>query len=228
MRQEVLVSRPTGSNDSDGVQPAVGYQTRALARALAILDAFTIEEPALTTKDLHLRLDLPKPTVSRLASMLELHGFLRRADGAYELGPKTFELGSLYVRQHRVFERFRLPLKRLSAESKQTTCLAELAGFSIVHLLVMRSPMPVHYVTETGSRAPAHATGLGKALLASIEAEEVERLLGDGGLEPFTRNTICDRDELFAELDRIRKRGYAVDNEEYAAGLKCLAIAIEL
>ncbi len=99
---------------------------------------------------------------------------------------------------------------------------------SIVHLLVARSPTPVHFVTETGSRAPAHATGLGKALLASIEADEVDRLLGDDRLERFTRNTICDRDGLFAELDHIRKRGYAVDNEEYAEGLKCLAIAIEL
>ena len=199
-----------------------------MARALAILDAFSAEESALTTKDLHLKLDLPKPTISRLGSMLERHGFLRRSNGAYELGPKTFELGSLYVRQHRVFERFRWPLQRLSAESKQTTCLAELAGFSIVHLLVARSPMPVHYVTETGSRGPAHATGLGKALLASIEAEEVDRLLGDSRLERFTANTIRGRDELFAELDGIRKRGYAVDDEEYADGLKCVAIAIEL
>jgi IclR family acetate operon transcriptional repressor len=216
------------SDSSSASKSSVGYQTRALARALAILDAFTAEQPALTTKDLHLKLDLPKPTISRLASMLERHGFLRRSDGTYELGPKTFELGSLYVRQHRVFERFRLPLQRLSAESKQTSCLAELAGSSIVHLLVSRSPMPVQFVTETGSRAPAHATGLGKALLASIEADEVDRLLESSRLERFTANTICDREELFAELDRIRKRGYAIDDEEFAEGLKCIAIAIEL
>ena len=217
-----MATRPAGSNNS------VGYQTRALGRALAILDSFTTDEPALTVKDLHLRLDLPKPTISRLASMLEQNGFLRRSDSAYELGPKTFELGSLYVRQHRVFERFRRPLETLSAESKQTACLAEIAGSSIVHLLIVPSPMPVQHVTETGSRAPAHATALGKALLASFEADEVNRLLGEGPLTRFTANTINNRNKLFAELDRVRRRGYALDREEYAEGLMCVAIAIEL
>ena len=217
-----MATRPATSTNS------VGYQTRALARALAILDAFTADDAALTVKDLHLKLDLPKPTISRLASMLEQHGFLRRSDGAYELGPKTFELGSLYVRQHRVFERFRRPLETLSAESKQTACLAEIAGPSIVHLLIVPSPMPVQHVTETGSRAPTHATALGKTLLASLDADDASRLLGDGSLARFTSNTITDRDELFAELDQVRRRGYAVDNEEYAEGLMCVAIAIEL
>jgi IclR family acetate operon transcriptional repressor len=213
----------------DGAGPAtVGYQTRAVERALAILDGFTDDRPELTVKELHELLDLPKPTISRLASMLERKGYLRRNGAAYELGPKTFELGSMYVRQRRVLDRCRGPLKSLAAVTRQTACLAEIAGSSIVHLLVIPSPMPVQHVTEPGSRAPAHATALGKALLAALEPDEVDALLGPAPYERYTENTIPSRDALFEELDRVRRQGYAVDDEECAPGLKCVAVAMEL
>jgi IclR family transcriptional regulator, acetate operon repressor len=208
--------------------PAVGYQTRSVERALAILDVFSDDRAQVTLKDLHEILELPKPTISRLASMLDRKGYLRRNGAHYELGPKTFELGAMYVRQRRVVDRCRGPLKTLALATRQTASLAEIAGAGIVHLLVVPSPMPVQHVTETGSRAPAHATALGKVLLAALEPDEVDAQLGPGPYERFTENTITGREALFEELNRVRRQGYAVDNEEFAPGLKCVSIAIEL
>ena len=213
--------------ETDTVPTSVGYQTRALERALAILDCFSRERAELTTKDLHGLLDLPKPTISRLAAMLHRKGYLRRVGNVYELGPKTFELGSLYVRQNPSLDSCRRPLESLAATSRQTSCLGQLAGANIVHLLVAASPMPVQHVTETGSRAPAHATGLGKAILATLEPEDVDAVMGPGPYERFTTNTICDRRQLFEELEIIRRRGYAMDDEESSPGLKCVAVALE-
>jgi IclR family acetate operon transcriptional repressor len=204
----------------------VGYQTRSLTRALAILDAFTNELRPLSVKDLHERLALPKPTVSRLARELERGGYLQQVGRAYEIGPKMFELGSLFVRQHRFEDVAHPHLQGLAAETRQTACLALLAGREVVNVLVASSPRPVQYVAQVGDRDPAHATGLGKALLSQLPDEHVNEMFNDG-IARFTPNTIRDVRTLLAELRRTRRRGYAVDDEETALGLRCVAVAFD-
>lgn len=206
----------------------VGYQTRSLTRALAILDAFATEQRPLTVKDLHELLVLPKPTISRLARELERGGYLRQSERAYELGPKTFELGSLFVRQHRFDDVGQAHLQALAAETLQTASLAMLAGADVIHVLVAASPRPVQHVTEVGSRAAAHATALGKSMLSALSDEEVAALLGRDRLIRFTPNTLADLEALLAELRRVRQRGYAVDSEETSAGLRCVGVFAQL
>jgi IclR family acetate operon transcriptional repressor len=205
---------------------APSYQTRALVRALAILDAFSLDRSVLGVKDLHLHLGLPKPTVSRLTRALESEGYLRAVDGGFELGTKTFELGSLFTHHHGELDFARRPLEELAISASQTSALATLAGRNIVHLVVVLSPHPVQYVTEVGSRAPAHATGLGKALLAALTDAQLDNTLGPGPYPGFTPNTICKRDDLIGELNQIRTRGFAVDNEESHLGLKCVSVLV--
>jgi len=206
----------------------VGYQTRSLTRALAILDAFSTGQQVLTIKELHERLDLPKPTISRLARELARGGYLRNAGRAYELGPKTFELGSLFIRQRRLDDLGQTHLSALAAKTLQTASLALLAGTDMIHVIVAPSPHPIQHVTEVGSRAEAHATGLGKALLAALPEEDVPALLGSKPLTRLTVNTIGDVETLMEELSRIRERGFAFNNEETAIGLKCVAVAADL
>lgn len=205
----------------------VGYQTRSLTRALAILDAFTNEIRPLSVKDLHELLGLPKPTVSRLARELERGGYLQQVGRAYELGPKIFELGSLFMRQHRFDDVAQLNLQELAAETMQTACLALLAGREVVNILVASSPQPVQYVAQVGDRDPAHATGLGKVLLSQLPDERVKEMFSDGPIARFTPKTICDVRTLLAELRRTRRRAYGIDDEETALGLRCVAVAFE-
>jgi IclR family transcriptional regulator, acetate operon repressor len=206
---------------------SVGYQTRSLTRALAILDAFTNEIRPLSVKDLHERLGLPKPTVSRLARELERGGYLQQVGRAYEIGPKTFELGSLFVRQHRFDEVAQPHLQALAAETLQTACLALLAGREVVNILVASSPRPVQYVAQVGDRDPAHATGLGKVLLSQLPDERLKEMFSDGPMPRYTPKTISDVPTLLAELRRTRRRAYAIDDEETALGLCCVAVAFE-
>lgn len=207
---------------------SVGYQTRSLARALAILDAFGPDRTTLSVKDLHELLGVPKPTVSRLASVLEQHGLLRGAGHAYKLGPKTFELGALFAQQYDLDDAGRATLEAMADESSQTSSLALLSGRSVVYLIVARPSRPIHHVTESGSREYAHVTGLGKALLSALPDAAVDRVLGPEPYPRRTANSITDRASLREELARSRKRGYALDREEFALGLRCVAIHVDL
>lgn len=216
------------SADLDRAGEGVGYQSRALTRGLAILGAFDDAHPVLTPAQLHARLDIPKPTIVRLAMILEQEGFLRRADGSYRLGPRSFELGQVYLRGMHLADVVQPVLSELSEELAETCCLASLHGREIVHLAVAKSTRPVRYVTEVGQRAPAHASGLGKALLSRMGEEEVTAAMGNGPYERFTAHTLVDRAALAAELERTRERGFARDMEEAALGLRCVAVAGEL
>jgi IclR family acetate operon transcriptional repressor len=211
---------------SDEPGAEVGYQTRALTRALTILDAFGGDHEALSVATLHQSLKLPKPTIIRLAGVLEKYGYLRRLDGGYELGPKTLELGALYLRRHGVLDIVRPILERLRDEVGETICLASLSGPDVLHLDVIPSLRPIHYRTDVGSRAPAHSTALGKAILATLNEDQMNEVLGPPPYRALTPKTHTDRSSLLNEVELTRRRGYALDNEESALGLKCLGIAV--
>jgi IclR family acetate operon transcriptional repressor len=210
---------------SDKLGADVGYQTRALTRALTILGAFTSNSQALSVATLHESLDLPKPTIIRLAGVLEQYGYLRRRDGGYELGPKTLELGALYLRRHGILDIVRPVLERLRDEVSETICLASLSGPDVLHLDVIPSLRPIHYRTDVGSRAPAHSTALGKAILATLDEDQVDKVLGHPPYRALTPNTLTERPSLLKEIELTRRRGYSLDNEESELGLKCVGIS---
>ena len=202
------------------------YQTRALSRALAILDLFSEECRTLAVKDIHARLGIPKPTIVRLASLLESEGYLRRHDAGYSIGPKALHLGSLYARDNALIDLSREPLEQLAARTFQTASLAKLAGSRIVHVVVAGSSRPVRHVKQAGTLGLPHATGVGKAILSRLPLEAVDRIMGEEPYQVLTPKTITRRKALLAELERVREAGYAVDDEETAPGLKCCAVPV--
>src|SRR5262245_28930497 len=124
------------TNQVGGKGERVGYQTRSLTRALAILDAFTAERRNLGVKDLHVLLDIPKPTVSRLAGDLQKAGYLRSTADGYELGPRIFELGLVFDEQYHLQELARPLLHELAQNANQTACMGILDGPEIIHICV--------------------------------------------------------------------------------------------
>ena len=204
----------------------VGYQTRALTRALMILDSFSGNEETLTIAGLHRSLGLPKSTIIRLANELEQHGYLKQRNGGYELGAKTLELGALYLRRHGVLDIVRPILEELRDDVGETVCLATLADGDVLHLDVIASLKPIHYRTDVGSRAPAYSTALGKAILATMDDDAIGSAVGPGPYRALTPNTLRRWPDLLADIKRTRKRGYALDAEESALSLKCVGVAV--
>ena len=207
--------------------PRSAAPVRALQRALAILDAFSLDETHLSLSRLAAKTALPKATVFRLASTLVLESYLERVSDGYEIGLQCFRLGNIF-RDGIDLRTQALPhLINLRDQTGETVQLAVLSGNSAVYLERVFSQRPVAYMrSRVGAVLPAYSTGVGKALLAFQPAEEIERFLQEAPRERFTSNTITEPDDLRAEFARIRSRGFALDSEERESGVRCIAAPI--
>ena len=148
------------------------------------------------------------------------------ADRRYALGSRMWELAQAVPR----VEDLRTLLNPLMDEAVrrtgETVQLATLDGVSAVYLALSESPHPVKLTSRAGVRLPAHTSAIGKALLAELDPDEAARRLKGARLARRTEHTIASVPELLAELERTRDRGYAVDNEEFAIGLRCIGVPI--
>ena len=200
----------------------------AVTRAAAILDALA-ESPAVPTplSDLARRLGLPKSSVANICAALVEANFVRRAGAGFLLGRRLAELGGAYLGTVDQVQEFYDLADRLPVASEETTQMALLDGVEVTYVARHDGRQPIRLASEIGRRLPASCTALGKAALASLEpADLAERLRGVETLPVLTPNSHRRVADLLDDLDEIRRRGYAVDNEETAEGIICLGVAI--
>lgn len=201
---------------------------QSLGRGLDILDAIAREDRPLGITDLSRRLGLAKGSVTRLVTTLAQRGCLFRDPETtkYRLGIEVWRLGNAAMPRidvrtiaHPVMER----LNAITAETVHLTVLTE-AG-EMVFLDKIDSTRAVRPHIELGARLPPHCVANGKAVLAFRPLEQVERLIGPR-LQRFTETTITRKEKLLAELDRVRRLGYAVNQGEYLSEASGLAAPI--
>jgi DNA-binding IclR family transcriptional regulator len=189
-------------------------------RALAILATFSPDRPALRVSELARELGLHKSTVSRLLAILQARGLVRREGDHFEPGPELARLGALAVSSLPLVEAARKPLEELAELTGETVNLAIRRGDEAVNVLQVQTAHFVGMTDWTGRGAPLHATANGKVLLAFGE----DRLPNE--LPALTDKTIVDRNELRAEVERVRERGYAAAVEELEIGLVAVAAPV--
>jgi DNA-binding IclR family transcriptional regulator len=195
----------------------------SVSKALALLDAFSAETPELTLSELSRRVGAHKSSTFRLLSTLEAHGFVQRspAGRGYRLGWKPLELaGRLRYGLRELAAPF---LEELAERSGEIVHLSILDGAEIVYLDKHGRSQPLTVSTRVGGRSPAHASAMGKALLAGLPPAALRRLLGGRRLKRFTPTTITEPRRLARELQAIRRQGFALDNEETFPGIRCVA-----
>lgn len=204
------------------------YQVRALTRALRILDLFSLTRPELSLAEIALEADVPKSTAFRLLSVLEEHGYVDRDAEAesYRMGVRPFELGSVYLQTRTIEDEARPHLRRLARGCHQTANLGVLNRGEVLHIAVVPPDRPIHYFASVGDREKPHCTGLGKALISEFDRSQLEDLLTQHPPIRYTDNTITDIDDLERSLAEVRRQGFAFDNEERFAGLKCIAAPV--
>jgi DNA-binding IclR family transcriptional regulator len=204
------------------------YRVQVLDRALGILDLLSSEGPEVPLTELSGRLKLHKSTVHRLLMVLERHRLVEResATGKYRLGLKLFELGSKAVAHVDLGERARPSLKRLVFETGETAHLCILDRGEVLSLANVESPRTIRTPSTVGRRTAAHCTASGKVLLAHLPEEDLNDLINQNGLTTYTRNTITVPAELKSELQKVRDRGWALDNEEIEDNLKCIGAPV--
>lgn len=173
------------------------------------------------------RTAIPKATVSRLVKEMETEGLLERSAGKVELGLRLFELGERASRRRSVRE-VALPfMADLREATQQTIHLAILDRTDVVYVEILRGRNTPRFPSAVGRRLPAHATGVGKALLAESSEEVVDAVIG-AGLARVGPRTITSPGALRRHLKWISSSGLAYEHEESAVGVACVASAIQV
>jgi IclR family acetate operon transcriptional repressor len=204
------------------------YVVRSIIRAADLLELVrSAEGEGISLRDLARQAGLPKPSVFRIMRTLESVSLVERISGSdrFKVGIRCFELGHAYLHQTSLKAEALPILKRLVAATRETVHLAVLDDeFRVVYLEKLDSPRAVGIMmSRVGGTAPAHCTGLGKAMLACLDDEGLRAMAERGLLKRYTRNTITDLEVLKAELDEIRGKGFALDREEHEVGVRCVA-----
>jgi DNA-binding IclR family transcriptional regulator len=205
-----------------------GTRAKSAIRALDVLDALVKTADGATFAELQRSLGFPKSSLHELLSVLVSRGYvdLDLSSKAYMLGIRVWENGQAYLQHHTLLHEARPVMDRIVEQLNETVQLATLDGLENVYLAKVDCSHPIRLASEVGKRLFAHATGLGKAQLAYLPQEVLTQRLKGQTLPRFTANTIVDPAALMEELDAIRERGFAIDGEEYAEGLECLAVPI--
>ncbi len=198
---------------------------QTLLRGLEVLNAFRDRED-FGISDLSRRLGLPKSAVHRVMRTLANGRFVEQTPARrYRLGLRVLELGNLCRLRLDLATRAQPILESLSNRAGANAHLAKLDGVEVFDLLRVEHPAPQRITRNPMLRRPAHCTALGKAILAFESSARVEEILG-AGLPRLTRKTITQPERFLNELARVRKRGYAVDNEEFYPGTRCVAAPV--
>ncbi|MGC1430524.1 MAG: HTH-type transcriptional regulator BhcR [Albidovulum sp.] len=218
-------SRPRGRPKSFHDKTAENT-IQSLDRALKILQVIS-EAGGLTLSELALRTDQSAPTVYRVLTTLQTHGFAEMEEPGqlWHVGAGAFRVGSEFLRRTKVVERARQPMDRLMRSTGETANLGVERQGQVLFLAQVETHEVIRAFFAPGTLSPVHSSGIGKALLAWLPEARLHEIAA-AGLERFTARTLCEAAALTADLEATRKRGFALDDEEKTEGMRCVAAPI--
>lgn len=204
------------------------YLIQSVSHALDILESFTKTDDELGVTELSKRLGLHKNNVFRLLATLELRGYIEqnRETDNYRLGPKTLQLGSIFIEQRECRRQARPILEDLMVSTGETAVVAVLRATKVIFMDSVETDRTVRAVSRVGAMLPAHCTAVGKANLSFLPPAEIEQLYPENELPAVTPRTLQTRDALLSELKVAKERGYAVENEECDLDVKSVAAPV--
>lgn len=200
---------------------------KVLHKTLDIVEAIRQNPQGMFLVDVSRSVSMPKPTVFRILSTLEARGYMTRRDGGrYVLARKMFSPADPGVVDQLLMKTAPPLIERLAAASRETVNLGILDGAEVLIMHAVESPQTVRMTAKAGNRRHVHTTALGKVLIAETPVEELEQLLKAKGLPRMTRRSLATIDALIKDLRRVRRRGYAIDDQENEPEGRCVAAKI--
>jgi DNA-binding IclR family transcriptional regulator len=218
-----------GASEKDERNPDTDpYQLQGLDRVVAILDLLGASNDSLSLAEICQRMGLHKSTAHRALMALERTGMIERAPAnRYRLGLKLYDMGSRAVEQIDLRSRVHPYLRKLALRVGETVHLGVLHKIRVVYIdKVEPINRRVCISSRTGTSNPVYSTSLGKSILAYLPAEEVVKTVAKIQFTGFTSKTLTSPEELLEALERVRRRGYAVDDEEMEIGTRCVGAPI--
>jgi IclR family transcriptional regulator, pca regulon regulatory protein len=195
----------------------------ALARGLDVIRVFQPRQPVMSLAAVAAAAELARPTARRILLTLEQMGYVRPAEGGFELTPRVLELGMSYVLSRNLWEIARPHMQKLVGRTHESSSIAQLDGSDIVYVARVAVPKIVALAVTIGTRFPAMQTSLGKVLLASLPPDVAERVLAEPSRSGITARWQPTAEERAAALREVRARGWALTDEQLAPGIRSIA-----
>lgn len=217
--------RAADKRAAESDQPGKAFPT---VKAVAILETMATAKRPLSVSEIGVLLGLPKPTAHRIARMLENEGLLQREPGSRRLvpGARLVRLGVELVAASMQRAPRHAILEALSQQVGETCNFGVMAGSHVLYIDRVEAVWPFGLRFEPGSRVPLHCTSMGKLFLSLIPPRKRAVLLESLELQPYTDNTITDIARLEDELEKIKRAGVSVDDQEFLAGVICIAVPV--
>lgn len=200
---------------------------RALDRGLVLLRELA-EVRNITLSDLASRAEMPPSSTHRILSTLQKHGFVEFDEVTQEwmIGIEAFRIGNTFLLRTNLVEAARKTLRHLMEETGETANLGITDSGDVVFVDQVETQNPIRAFFRPGTRGHMHSSGIGKSLLADMPRRDVEKIIKEKGQPGFTPNTLVSSEALFEDLNKTRKRGWSIDDEERHSGMRCVAANI--
>ncbi len=211
---------------STGKNTAAQAPVKSLAKALSLLECLGgAGGRGMNLSQLANELQMPLSTAHRLLNSMLAAGFVEfdEHQGSWSVGLKTFIIGSTYLKKRDFVVCARPLMADLVSRSGETSNLAILDDNKIIFIAQVECEEVMRMVVAPGSRGPAHATAVGKALLSALARKKALSIARSAGLFALTEKTITEPEKFEEELASIARLGYAIDDEEQKPGLRCIA-----
>jgi IclR family KDG regulon transcriptional repressor len=201
---------------------------KSAVRVLDIFELFAECPQGLTFTEIRERLGIPKSSLNALLSVISSRGYIvRDGENRYTPGLKLIELSKVEVGARDLVELADQTMRVMRDLTMETVNLATMDQGDLVFIHKKLAPSPLRYDSPVGMRLPAYVTAIGKAILSTFSDEQVDALYQQKGLIGFAPGSLRTLDELHADLQRTRGRGFATDHEEGMVGVHAVACPIQ-
>jgi len=197
-----------------------------LAKGLAVIRAFARDHAALSLSDVARSANIPAATARRCLLTLEDLGYVTRSGRTFLLRPKVLELGAAYLESINIEQITKTHLEELARKTADSAALCVLDGTDIVYVARTSVRTLLRLEAHVGSRFPAHATSMGRVLLAGLSPERLNRYFESAKLQALTERTVTDPAKLRGLIQDCRRLGYAAVEDELAYGVIALAVPV--
>jgi len=200
----------------------------ALEKSLQTIDLLSRHPQGLSLAEMSDRLGFPKSTIHRILKTFMAYDYVSqdREDRKYSLGFRFLTIGSIILGNLDVRRTAGKYLRQLHRQCNETVHLSVLRRGRVCYIDKIQKPAGLSLATYTGFTTEPHATGSGKVLFSELPPREIKAIYTQKPLKKYSPGTITDMAQLLKELQKVRRQGYAVDNEEHSEGVRCVAAPI--
>ena len=204
-----------------------GSGKNAVEKALSVLEAVAAPGAPHRLTDIAGEVNLPKSTIHRILQILGGDGYvIGSSEGTYTVGPRALALAGQVLAHNDIRALADPVLSELQRTTGATVHFALRSGSSAVYVAKFEGDQPYRMASRVGAAIPLHCTSIGKAILAALPEAEAQRILETTPLMQRTRNTRTTIAALRADLDEVRRRGFAIDDEENEQSVRCVGAAV--